>query len=75
MRKLVISLLAVFVLGAGSAFAQSGYWAGASVGWPGAVVHFGVENVFAGLDVRANVGYQYVQRRGLRRRRGRRCTD
>jgi hypothetical protein len=23
-------------------------------------VHFGVENVFSGIDVRANVGYQYV---------------
>ena len=60
MRKLLISLFAVAALGTGAAFAQSGYWAGVSAGWPGAVVHFGVENVFAGLDVRANVGYQYV---------------
>ena len=60
MRKLIISLLAVAVLGAGSAFAQSGYWAGVSAGYPGAVVHFGVENVFAGLDIRANIGYQYI---------------
>jgi hypothetical protein len=60
MRKLILSLLAVAVLGAGSAFAQSGMWAGVSAGYPGAVLHFGVENVFAGLDVRANVGYQYL---------------
>jgi len=60
MRKLILSLLAVAVLGAGSALAQSGFWAGVSAGYPGAVVHFGVENVFAGLDIRANVGYQYV---------------
>jgi hypothetical protein len=59
MRKLVISLLAVFVLGAGSAFAQSGFWAGASVGWPGAAIHFGVENVVQGLDLRVNVGSSY----------------
>jgi hypothetical protein len=65
MRKLVISLLAVFVLGAGSAFAQSGYWAGLSAGYPGAVVHFGVENVFPGLDVRANLGYQYLGVTGI----------
>ena len=60
MRKLLISLFAVAALGTGAAFAQSGYWAGVSAGWPGAVVHFGVENVFSGIDVRANVGYQYV---------------
>lgn len=60
MRKLVISLLAVFVLGAGSAFAQSGFWAGASVGWPGAAIHFGVENVVQGLDLRVNVGSTYA---------------
>jgi hypothetical protein len=65
MRKLVISLLAVFVLGAGSAFAQSGYWAGVSVGYPGAVVHFGVENAVQGLDIRANLGYQYLGVRGI----------
>ncbi|MDA0700231.1 MAG: hypothetical protein O3A02_03345 [bacterium] len=60
MRKLILSLLAVTVLGAGSAFAQSGFWAGASAGWPGAALHFGVENVVAGLDVRANVGASYT---------------
>lgn len=60
MRKLLISLFAVAALGTGVSFAQSGYWAGVSAGWPGAVLHFGVENAFAGLDVRANVGYQYV---------------
>lgn len=59
MRKLLISLIAIAALGTGGAFAQSGFWAGVSGGYPGAQVHFGVENVFAGLDVRANVGLNY----------------
>lgn len=59
MRKLLISLVAVAALGAGTAVAQSGFWAGLSGGYPGAQVHFGVENVFAGIDVRANVGYNF----------------
>ncbi|MBW6456786.1 MAG: hypothetical protein K0A98_12960 [Trueperaceae bacterium] len=57
MRKLILSLLAVAVLGTGSAFAQS--WAGISTGWPGFAVHFGVENVIGDLDVRANVTSTY----------------
>jgi len=60
MRKLIISLLAVAVLGAGAAFAQSGTWAGVSAGWPGAALHFGLKNVVQNLDVRANLGYNYV---------------
>jgi hypothetical protein len=59
MRKLLISLIAIAALGTGAAFAQSGFWAGISGGYPGAQVHFGVENVFAGLDVRANLGFFY----------------
>ncbi|MFN2322406.1 MAG: hypothetical protein ABR510_05550 [Trueperaceae bacterium] len=59
MRKLLISLFAIAALGTGAAFAQSGFWAGVSGGYPGAEAHFGVENVFAGLDLRANVGYSY----------------
>ena len=59
MRKVILSLLAVAVLGAGSAFAQSGLWAGVSSGWPGFAVHIGVEDVFADLDVRANVNSTY----------------
>jgi len=59
MRKLILSLLAVAVLGAGSAFAQSGLWVGVSSGWPGAALHFGVENVVNGLDVRANLNATY----------------
>jgi len=59
MRKLLISLIAVAALGTGTVFAQSGFWAGISGGYPGASVLFGVENVFAGLDVRASVGYNY----------------
>jgi len=65
MRKLVLSLLAVAVLGAGAAFAQSGLWAGISSGWPGAALHFGVENVFEGVDVRANVTSTYGLTFGL----------
>jgi len=59
MRKLLISLIAIAALGTGGAFAQSGFWAGLSGGYPGAQVHFGVENAFAGLDVRANLGYAF----------------
>lgn len=59
MRKLLISLVLIAALGAGGAFAQSGYWAGVSSGWPGAQLHFGVENVVADLDVRGNLGFAY----------------
>jgi hypothetical protein len=59
MRKLILSLLAVAVLSAGSAFAQSGLWAGASVGFPGVAIHFGVENISPGLDLRVNAGSLY----------------
>jgi hypothetical protein len=59
MRKLLISLLAVATLGSGAALAQ-GTWAGVSVGWPGAALHFGVENVIGQGDVRANLGYTYI---------------
>ncbi len=60
MRKFVISLVAVAVLSAGSAFAQTGYWAGISAGYPGAAVHFGVDGVAPGLAVRLNAGYNYI---------------
>jgi hypothetical protein len=60
MRKLIISLLAVAVMGFGAAFAQSGTWAGVSAGWPGASLHFGLKNVATNLDVRANLGYAYA---------------
>lgn len=59
MRKLIISLLALFTVLGGSAFAQSGYWAGVNVGYPGAGVHFGVSDLAPGVDFRANVGYSY----------------
>ena len=59
MRKLLITLTVIAALGTGGVFAQSGYWAGVSAGYPGAQVHFGVENAFAGLDVRANLGYAF----------------
>ncbi len=59
MRKLLISLIMIAALGAGGAFAQTGYWAGVSGGYPTAQVHFGVENVLAGLDVRGNLSFGY----------------
>ncbi len=65
MRKTLAMLLAVALLGLGSAFAQddmmmaNSFWAGASGGFPGAQVHFGVENVVSGLDIRLNVGFNY----------------
>lgn len=54
MRKVIVALIAVVSLGAGTAFAQSGYWAGASTGLPfGITLHFGMEEVFTPeLDVR-----------------------
>lgn len=66
MRNLLISLLATLILATGAAMAQDivldedGYWAGVSAGYPGASVHFGVENVVQSLAVRANVGYNYA---------------
>lgn len=59
MRKLVLALLAALVLG-GTAFAQSGFYAAASAGYPGVAVHLGVEDVgVEGLDARLNVGWAY----------------
>ncbi|MFA5550785.1 MAG: hypothetical protein WDA03_04130 [Trueperaceae bacterium] len=60
MRKFLIALIAVVTLGAGTAFAQSGYWAGFSVGYPGAALHFGLEDVTPNLSVRVNAGYNYI---------------
>lgn len=62
MRKFMITLLAIATLGAGSAFAQSGMWAGLSTGYPfGVTLHFGLEDIGTpGLDVRANVGFGLV---------------
>lgn len=61
MRKLLLGLLAALVLGSGTAFAQSGFFAGLSGGYPGAAIHFGVEDVITpGLDLRANIGYAYA---------------
>lgn len=60
MRKLVLVLLAALVLG-GAAYAQSGFYAALSAGYPGAAVHFGVEDIgVEGLDARLNVGYAYI---------------
>ncbi len=60
MRKFLIALIAVATLGAGTAFAQSGYWAGFSVGYPGAALHFGLDDVTPNLSVRLNAGYNYI---------------
>lgn len=60
MRKILISLITVAVFGAGAAFAQSGYWAGVSAGYPGAALHFGISNVSPDLSVRVNAGYNYI---------------
>lgn len=59
MRKLLITLIAVAALSAGSAFAQTGTWAGVSFGWPGTALHFGVENIATNIDVRANLGFEF----------------
>lgn len=65
MRKFIIGLVAVAVLGTGSAFAQSGYWAGISAGYPGAALHFGIEDVAPNFSVRLNAGYSYIGTRGF----------
>lgn len=65
MRKFIVTLVAVSVLGLGGAFAQvvavdadvdTPYWAGISSGFPfGANLHFGVADAFGeGMDVRVN---------------------
>ncbi len=60
MRKFLVALIAVATLGAGTAFAQSGYWAGFSVGYPGATLHFGIEDISPDLSLRVNAGYNYI---------------
>lgn len=60
MRKFLVALIAVAALGAGSAFAQGGYWAGFSVGYPGAALHFGIEDISPDLSLRINAGYNYI---------------
>lgn len=66
MRKYLIALFATMLVGAGAAFAQDvtmdeeSYWAGVSAGYPGASVHFGVDNVVQNVAVRANLGYNYI---------------
>ena len=66
MRKLLFGLLAALVLASGAAFAQSGFWAGLSGGYPGAAIHFGVEDVVVdNLDARLNLGYAYAADSGF----------
>jgi hypothetical protein len=70
MRKTLAALLTVALLGLGSAFAQDGmmgdqFWIGVSGGFPGAAVHFGFADLADGLDVRANVGFNYAGTTGF----------
>jgi hypothetical protein len=66
MRTLFFGLLAALVLGGGAAFAQTGFWAGVSGGYPGAAAHFGVEDVVVeNLDARLNLGYAYAADAGF----------
>lgn len=62
MRKFLIALLAVSTLGAGSAFAQSGSWVGASLGYPfGATIHYGMEDLFVpDLDLRVAGAIHFI---------------
>jgi hypothetical protein len=63
MRKVLIALFAVAMIGGGSALAQdmmgTHYWAGVSAGYPGAEFHFGVSDVAPSFSVRANLGFGY----------------
>lgn len=60
MRKLLVSLITVVALGAGLASAQGAYWAGVSAGYPGASLHFGIEDIAPDFSVRINAGYNYI---------------
>jgi len=60
MRKLLVSLITVVALGAGVASAQGAYWAGVSAGYPGASLHFGIEDIAPDFSVRINAGYNYI---------------
>ncbi len=64
MRKILIALFAVAMIGGGSALAQdmgmgTHYWVGLSGGYPGAEAHFGVRDVAPNLSVRGNLGFGY----------------
>ncbi len=66
MRKFAVLLIAALVMSLGVAFADEGhdeetaYWAGVSLGYPGAAVHFGINDVIGeGIDARVNLGYLY----------------
>jgi hypothetical protein len=59
MRRIILSLILATTLASGAAFAQSGYWAAVSGSLAGPSLHFGVENVFQGFDLRANLGSDY----------------
>ncbi len=55
MRKLLLTILTVALLGGGAAFAQ-GQWAGVSLGWPGITGYYGMEDTLGdGLDLRARL--------------------
>lgn len=69
MRKLLLGMFTALLVTGGAAFAQdvdvvvvddSDYYAGLSAGYPGAAIHFGLENVTRNLDVRFNLGYTYI---------------
>lgn len=69
MRKLLTSMVAALLVAGGAAFAQdvdvvivedSGYFAGLSAGYPGAAVHFGIDDVTTNLDARFSFGYTYA---------------
>jgi|SRR5690606_24450848 hypothetical protein len=60
MRKVLICLTVAAAALLGSSFAQGGYWAGFSVGYPGAALHFGIDGISPGLAARVNAGYNYI---------------
>lgn len=60
MRKVLICFTVAAAALLGSSFAQGSYWAGFSVGYPGAALHFGIEGISPGLAARVNAGYNYI---------------
>jgi hypothetical protein len=67
MRKFIISLVAVAVIGAGSAFAQSNMWVGASTGYPlGLTFYVGFDDLIApDVDLRANLAGTFASAQGV----------
>lgn len=59
MRRVIIAILTLAVLGSETTLAQGRYWAGVSAGCPIVALHFGIKDVIPDLSVRLNTGYAH----------------